>query len=254
MAINNLPNTDTARLNALKKAFEKGRELSPIDLAFSQKSFSKLRNFVFGYEKAVIDYQAAYTNQEKNNKDSYLPKLKKAEVYIIDFIKVTFMAVERGDLQQNTLDFFDLKLNKIPKLTSEDKIFFWGNKIIEGESKRMSLGLRPVTNPTFGVVRVYYNNFVEEYYKQKRLKDNTAYFLNILASMRQESNSLIENIWEQIYSNFESLESTERKNKLIDYGVIFELNNETKTKEDETQKSAKSQKYSVDYSLPFSFL
>ncbi|RLD47495.1 MAG: hypothetical protein DRI94_13895, partial [Bacteroidetes bacterium] len=124
MSYRRLPNTDSARLKALQKACEKGLELSPIDLAYSQKTFNKLRLFLDNYEKAYIDYRSAYTAQVENNKTNYLPKLNKAKIYILHFFKVLKMSVERGDLSVDSLVFFDLKPNKIPALTSEDKIFF----------------------------------------------------------------------------------------------------------------------------------
>ena len=252
MSYRRLPNTDSARLKALQKAYEKGLELSPIDLAYSQKTFNKLRLFLSNFEKAYIDYQSAYTVQVENNKANYLPKLNKAKIYILHFFKVLKMSIERGDLPKNSLDFFELKANKMPVLTSEDKIFFWGNKIIEGESKRMSLGLKPVTNPTFGIVRVYFDNFVQEYRTQKKLKDNSAYFLNILASMRAEVNDIIKNIWDETELHFGNLEKSEKEANLLSYGVIFYTKKTEKPQKIKEQK--KSDKILIDYSLPFSFL
>ena len=221
MAYRRLPNTDLSRLNALKKAYDMGVNLSPIDLAFSQKTFNKLRLFLPSFEKSYIEYQTSYKKQVENNKNNYLPKLNKARLYILHFIKVLRMAIERGELPKSSLDFFNLNSNKVPVLTSEDKIFFWGNKIIEGESKRVSLGLKPVTNPTFGIVRVYFENFVQEYNIQKKLKDDSARFLSILASKRDEANKIIKLIWDEINHYFSNTGNAEKEANLIKYGVIF---------------------------------
>jgi len=250
-----LPNTDSARLQALKKAYEKGVNLSPIELAFSQKTFNKLRLFLTDYEKSYIDYLANYKIQVENSSKNYLPKINKAKTYILHFIKVLKMAVERGDLPNNSLDYFGLKQNKTPNLTSEDKIFFWGNKIIEGESKRISLGLKPVTNPTFGVVRVYFDNFVEEYNAQERLKNNTAYLLNILTSKRKEANEILKTVWDEVGEYYNDCEDIERQKKMSEYGVIFISKEEDKKTSTKSLKTNKASKNSIiDYSLPFSFL
>jgi len=116
----------------------------------------------------------------------------------------------------------------------------------------MSLGLRPVTNPTFGVVRVYFDNFVQEYRTQKKLKDNSAYFLNILASKRNEANDIIKNIWDETESHFNNIEKSEKELELSDYGIIFYT--KKSEKQSKLNDSQKSNKNLIDYSLPFSFL
>ena len=43
MPYRRLPNTDVARLRALRIAFEKGKELPPFQLAFSQTTLQKIQ-------------------------------------------------------------------------------------------------------------------------------------------------------------------------------------------------------------------
>ena len=46
MPYRRLPNTDTARIRAMKTALEKGKDLPPNILAFSSKTIVNLRRFV----------------------------------------------------------------------------------------------------------------------------------------------------------------------------------------------------------------
>ena len=46
MPYRRLPNTDTARIRAMKTALEKGKELPPHKLAFSSKTIVNLQKFL----------------------------------------------------------------------------------------------------------------------------------------------------------------------------------------------------------------
>jgi hypothetical protein len=46
MPYRRLPNTDTARIKAMKTALEKGKELPPNKLAFSSKTIVRLQKFL----------------------------------------------------------------------------------------------------------------------------------------------------------------------------------------------------------------
>ncbi|MFW5916288.1 MAG: hypothetical protein ACOCTM_02315, partial [Bacteroidota bacterium] len=87
MPYRRLPNTDKSRLRALKAAHEKGRELPPFKLAFSQETLQRLSSFLPKYEKGLTEYQNAYKMQRDNSKE-YNNKLKKAKMYISHFIQV----------------------------------------------------------------------------------------------------------------------------------------------------------------------
>ena len=65
MPYRRLPNTDTARLKALKSAYSKAKELPPFKLAFSQSTFQKIQTFLPVFEKSVSESKFSYANQTK---------------------------------------------------------------------------------------------------------------------------------------------------------------------------------------------
>ena len=69
MPYRRLPNTDSARLRALKAAYKMGKNTHPQDLAFSQATFSKVELFINSFEKAIAHYKAAYDTQVERSKD-----------------------------------------------------------------------------------------------------------------------------------------------------------------------------------------
>ena len=111
MPYRRLPNTDKARLKSLNIALSKGRELPPFKLAFSQKSYQKLQNFLSGYENALSYYRQSYSVQIKKNND-YLASLKKARMYISHFIQVLNMSVQRGEILPESRKYFKIDITR----------------------------------------------------------------------------------------------------------------------------------------------
>lgn len=136
MPYRRLPNTDAARLKALKAALSKARELPPFKLAFSQKSYQKIQSFLPSFEHGIVQHKQAFNIQIKRNRE-YLQQLKKARLYISHFIQVTKMAVMRGDLPANILNIIGLEQidKKNYTLATEKEIIELGEIIILGETQ-----------------------------------------------------------------------------------------------------------------------
>ncbi|NJK95275.1 MAG: hypothetical protein HC905_10490 [Bacteroidales bacterium] len=76
MPYRRLPNTDVARLRALKIAYLKGKELPPFKLAFTQNSFTKVQSFMPSFEHALLLHKNAFANQVNKSRD-YANALKR---------------------------------------------------------------------------------------------------------------------------------------------------------------------------------
>ncbi len=222
MPYRRLPNTDAARRKALTIAFEKGREIPPFKLAFSQSTFRRIQSFLPSFEKAMYETKQAYLNQVKKNKD-YLKVQKKAKMYISHFIQVVNMAISRGDLsenERNTLGMNDYH-SKLPVLNSEADLIKWGEKLIHGENLRKAKALSPITNPTIAVVRVRYEQFLDGYKYQKILQKSYQRAQEHLASMRKEANEIIRDIWNEVEETFKNLSEEEKRVKAEEYGLSY---------------------------------
>ena len=232
MPYRRLPNTDAARRKAMTTAFEKGRELPPFKLSFSQSTFQRVQSFLPSYEKAMYETKQAYLNQVKRNKE-YLRVLKKAKLYISHFIQVVNMAIMRGDLPENERSYFGMHedMTKLPVLNAESDIIKWGEKLIHGENLRKAKALSPITNPTIAVVRVRYEQFLDAYKFQKTLQKNYQRSQEHLAGMRKEADDIIVNVWNEVEESFKALPDSERRKKAEEYGVVYVFRrNETRNK------------------------
>jgi hypothetical protein len=231
MPYRRLPNTDKARLKALKIALTRSRELPPFKLAFSQKSNQRLQGFLHRYENAMSFYNQTFVLQTKKN-SQYVASMKKARIYISHFIQVFNMAILRGEIQPDARKFFCMNVNesRIPSLNTEKDIIKWGEKLMKGEAQRILEKSRPVTNPTIAHVMVRYETFLEAYHHQKTLQKNTARALEKLSELRTEADNIIVQIWNEVEESFKDLPDDLKREKAKEYGLIYVFRkNETRS-------------------------
>jgi hypothetical protein len=220
MPYRRLPNTDSARLRALQKAYSMGKELPPFKLAFSQQSYRKLISFLPQFEKAIIQYKSTYEIQVKRNKE-YLSSMKKAKLYISHFVQVTNLAILRGELPESTREYFDLDGNKVPPLNTEQSIIEVGRKLIDGEEQRKSKMLTPINNPSIAVVKVRYENFCDKYQFQKTLQKDNKRSLDELTRLREEADAIIVDIWNEVEEKYADLPDSNKRENASKYGLVY---------------------------------
>jgi len=222
MPYRRLPNTDNARLKAMKKAQEKGKEIPPFKLAFSQSSLQKVISFLPTFEKTMMHQKGSFNRQIDKNKD-YHNQLKKARLYISHFVQVVNMAIQRGEQPSSVREFYNLSGygKKLPPLNTEEDVLKWGKNIIEGETERVRKGLSPITNPTIAVVKVRYEKFLESYRNQKKLQESTNRALHELKCLRPKADDIILNIWNEVEDSFKDLPDNLKREKASEYGLIY---------------------------------
>lgn len=222
MPYRRLPNTDAARLKALKAAHVKAKELPPFKLAFSQSMFQKVQTFLPVFEKNVAESKFTYANQVKKSKE-YQQHLRKARMYISHFIQVMNMAIQRGEQSASIRLFYGISENdsRLPGLNTEESVLKWGEKIITGEHERTKKGLSPITNPTIAIVRVRYEQFKDSYHSQKTMQKSTNRYVTELADLRKAADELISKLWDEIEYSYRSLPEDTKREKCNEYGIVY---------------------------------
>ena len=222
MPYRRLPNTDSARLKALKAAYSKGRELPPFKLAFSQSTFQRVQSFLPSFEKCMLESKHTYENQVERNKE-YMKTMKKAKLYVSHFIQIVNMAILRGELPSTERNYFNLEEDekKTPALNTETELIEWGQKIIDGEEHRKAQGRSPMTNPTIAVVRVRYEQFMDAYKFQKTLQKNHHRCQDNLSKIRTTADDIILKIWNEVEAYYNELSDAEKRENAEKYGLIY---------------------------------
>ena len=223
MPYRRLPNTDQARIRALRKAIEM-RELfnDYNDLPISMRTLNEAETFLARFEQAHDYYKQCFNNQISSSQ-KFQACVKTARLYVSHFIQVLNLAVIRSEIKEEQKAFYGLgpKDYAVPDLINDSSILEWGDKIIKGEKERTRRGGSPVYNPTIAKVCVHYEIFKDGYNQQKHLQWQTTRSLEMLASLREKADSIILDIWNQVEKSFENLSGIERLNQCQNYGVVY---------------------------------
>ncbi len=231
MPYRRLPNTDVARLRALRVAFEKGKDLPPFQLAYTQVTLQRVQSFLPLFEKSIMETRRAYNIQVEKSKD-YAKIMRKAKLYISHFIQVINMAITRGDLPASERSFFGFTSDQksVPLFNTEAELIKWGEIIIQGENLRISKGRTPITNPTIALVKVWFEKYMDTYNYQKTLQKNFARLQAKLVELRKEADSIIVSLWNEVEHHFSYLPEDKRRENAKLYGVVYVLRKSEKQK------------------------
>lgn len=222
MPYRRLPNTDAARIRAMRRALDRGKELPPHKMAYSPKTIVRLQKFLPQFEQSIQLQRQSMTSQYNKSRD-YCEIVKKARVYLTHFIRVMNMAVFRGDLPADTRAFYGLATNDatVPSLNTENELINWGKRIIEGEEYRIRKGGCPITNPTIAVVKVRYQNFIEAYNLNKDLARRTQDYTVKNNELRKEADEIIVQIWNEVENTHCTLPEEKRIPESENYGLVY---------------------------------
>ncbi len=222
MPYRRLPNTNQARLRSLQQAVNSGYDIDLYSLAFSYKLWENAKAMLVRYQRALGESRQCSENQFTRNK-KLQEDAKTARLYISHFIQVLNMCVQRNEIKTEAKRLYGLEPDNfaVPDLATDENIFEWGKKIINGEQQRLSQGGVPIYNPPIGKVRVFYDIFAEGYNYQKVLQNNTARCIENIANLNKEVDKLILEIWDEVEKKYENLPPQEKINSCREYGVIY---------------------------------
>ena len=222
MPYRRLPNTNKARLRALRKAIEMGKSIPYNDIPFPTELLREAESRYRLFRNALEYYNQCLTNQAQSNR-KHQEKAKKAKLYISHFIQVLNLSVIREEIKSSVKSLYGLEENThtLPDLSSESSLLDWGKKIIEGEELRMLEGGTPIYNPTIAKVKVLYNIFEESYWVQKNLQRITQQSLDQLSEHIPESGTIILNLWDAIEDKYKNLSKEESMVNCQKFGVVY---------------------------------
>lgn len=222
MPYRRLPNTDSARLRAMKKALEIGKDTPPFNLAYSMKLLVRLQGFLPVFENS-ISHQRQTTNNQLDKSKVNQEVTRKVRLFLNHFLKVVNMAIARGELPSETRSFYGIATDDsaIPTLSTDNELVAWGKRIIDGEEYRIRKGQTPVTNPSIAVVKARYEKFLEARNMHMTLGRRVADCVSRTAEMRVEADELITGLWNEVEAKFAHLPENERRILTERYGLVY---------------------------------
>ena len=222
MPYRRLPNTDQARLRALRAAIQQSDNENFGDLIVSYKTIHAAKTYLSGFEKQLIQYQQTLESQVSANK-RYQQIVHNARLYISHFIQVFNLSVIRGDIKKDHKIFYHLDPNvhTVPDLSTEASLLNWGKCIIDGENERLRNGGLPIYNPTIAKVKVHYEVFKEYKSTQKLHQNTTNRNWEDLVNLREKGDLIILDIWNQVETKYKNEKPYTRLMKCQNYGLVY---------------------------------
>jgi len=222
MPYRRLPNTDVARLRAIEAGLDIGKSTALKKLAFSQATLEKLQTFYPHFLSAIRQLNTSKQNQFDRSKE-YGEIFRKAKLYLSHFLQVVNFAILRGEMKPEMIEFYGLKANSkaTPTLNLEAHVLTWGERIIDGEQKRVMKGGSPIYSPSIALVKVHYEEFVDAYRHQKMLQNITNRASVRVAEMRENADLLIQEMWNEVETSLAHLSDDEKREKASQYGIVY---------------------------------
>ncbi len=222
MPYRRLPNTDKARLKALRMAVEESEKQQLNEAPISYKLLHEAKTICSVFDNIVQQYNQTFESQVVANK-KYQQIIKNVRLYISHFIQVLNLAVIRGEIKAENKRYYKLQPDDytVPDLTSEVALMEWGKNIIDGENERTRNGGIPVYNPTIVKVKVHYDIFKEYKNSQKLFQESTSRNQDQVASMRANVDKIVLEIWNQVEATFAHLPLSQRLEMCGRYGVVY---------------------------------
>jgi len=222
MPYRRLPNTDQARLRALKAALEQGVLNYPYDIAYPQQLYHDIQSVLPQFEQAVSQYNFSKERQVKYGK-LLSDQFKDARIYVSHFIQVLNFCIIRREIKPEVREDFGLDIDDkaLPDLGTEQQLIYWGEKVIKGEESRIMKGGSRIYNPSIAMVKIKFEKFMDCYHNHKNLQSTTQKMHEKVLAMRDRIDSLILRIWNGIEENYSELSSDKKRIACSDYGVIY---------------------------------
>lgn len=237
MPYRRLPNTDQARLRALKKAVQRAAESDFTEQVLPYRLTTEAENCLLKFENTVSKYITNVDDKVSSAKN-YRRLVQTTRMYISHFIQVLNFAVLRGEIKKEQKRLYHLDENNfaLPNLSTEEALLKWGKNIIEGETARMSQGGQPINCPAINKVQVHYDMFRESQLSQSMHRLNTERVYEDLEELRDEADRIILQIWNTVEEYYSRRLPYDKMHSCELYGLKFYYRPQEKRITPETDK------------------
>lgn len=229
MPYRRLPTTDKARTRALEAALEKVAFKNG-KVAISERTIEELQTVKSKFENTLKHYEMNIQIQSEKYHE-YKTAMEKARMYVSHFIQVLYLTSERGEINGG-IKYYGLEEfeGKVPPLNTEEEILFWGQKVVEGEQKRIQSGGSAIYNPSIALVRIKVEEFKDAAIFQQNLKKNTTRTYNIMQELRKSTNDFISQLWNEIEEGIMTDIPKHKRQVAQDYGIVYIFRRKEKRK------------------------
>lgn len=222
MSYRRLPNTDSARIRALRSAVEKATDTDFRELLFPISILNEARSVLNRFEQLLFRYRQLYDIQVKNGQ-SFAQAAEKARMYLSHFVEIVYRCVLRAEIKKQQLAFYGLENSNfvIPDMSTDEELLQWGEKIIRGEYRRLEHRGIPIYNPSIAKVNVMFTLFKEAHQTQQLHQKATMRVSNEVDAYRERVDRIILEIWREVEKHNTDLPVEKMLAENRKYGIVY---------------------------------
>jgi len=192
------------------------------DLPISNKTKNQVLAFIPGFRQQVsergtaLGLQNTLTTQRSE-------ALEKLHILIADYMEVLNMNIRRKVYPASVRPFFELDINKksIPKLTNENDIVLWTQRVIEGDQKLVDNGHPAMTSPTVAEVQTAFTEYNTLKIEHETLKTKYDLEQEDVENLRAEADNFRLDICDQVEFYYRADEISSKRRKCRVWGVVY---------------------------------
>lgn len=220
MPYRRLPNTDRARVRAMKTALKNQEE--EVELIIPYDFRIKLQEVAQSFENKLNFKNATHQKGILYNK-KHSELTNKARMYLSHFLQVMNMSVQRGELSKTVRLFYgiDKEDNKLPDLNSDKLLLEWGEKIIQGENDRMAKGGNRIYNPSLALVSINFEKFKDSHTQLQHEQRIQLRANSELANYRDTADKYIVRLWNTLEKHFECNNENKFRTACSAWGISY---------------------------------
>jgi hypothetical protein len=229
-------NTDTERFDILKNCCKQLQNQNIIGECFSEEFAEKVEENYIIFDK-IKRYNDFIENEKQKRSREFDELFEKARLYFIHYYQVIFMAIERGELTQSIISYYDLQFPfNIPNPKTPEQLISMSEHLFKCDNIRIENGGKYFANPSIGSVKVWFEKFMEKY-REKTNKYNVKQAeIENIENIRQETDSLIYEIFDTLSNETVNFSIEEQTETFKDFGFIVKCFEKEETLNQNIQK------------------
>ncbi len=217
-----LPRTDEERTVAINKAKRELGIVIPAEVTLTLATKTRLNALFISWKNANDTIQTDEYN--KTTATSLVESTKiTASLFIRHFIMVFNMGVERDvyTAEQRAFFYIDINSDALPPITTEEDIILWGNRIVDGDGRRVTAGGAAMANPTAAEVSTALTAFVNANNDQEVKTAAWKASLLVRTNLRTEADAVILKVWDESETFYNELPAPTKRDKCRPWGVVY---------------------------------
>lgn len=222
MPFRQLPQSDTARLQALDAASAKAATVDPANLAFTAESKTTLDTLRPQFQTEVAERGQALAAQTDASK-AVREQAARLRMFVSHFFQNLNFGIERGVFAASDRAHYQLDVSQttLPNMVREADLLTWAGRAVSGEASRTAAGGMAMPFPSAAEVQAELTQYTTLASDQSTKKDTYDDEQADVEALRDDVDGLIVDIWDEVEFTFRRDKPPSLRRKAKQYGVVY---------------------------------